>query len=94
MGKENSNNIEIDIVKSYQYLKKEKIKDFYGINKNEIDPFADWLLKEIFRDVFLIKYSIYFNLYRISLLSKACIITQISEFRCPPLSRVLRNKKI
>ena len=62
MEKKNRNNIEIDdfseidLVKSYQYLKKEKIEDFYGINKNEIDPFAEWLLKQMFKDLFLIKY--------------------------------------
>lgn len=62
MEEKNRNNIEtdnfseIDIVKSYQFLKKEKVNDFYGINKNEIDPFAEWLLKEMFKDIFLIKY--------------------------------------
>ena len=62
MAKKNRNNIEIDdfseidLVKSYQYLKKEKIEDFYGINRSEIDPFAEWLLKQMFQDLFLIKY--------------------------------------
>lgn len=61
-GKKNRNNIEtdnfseIDIVKSYQCLKKEKVEDFYGVNRNEIDPFAEWLLKQMFQDLFLIKY--------------------------------------
>ncbi len=62
MAKKNRKNIEnddfseIDLVKSYQYLRKEKIKDFYGMNKNEIEPFAEWLLKQMFQDLFLIKY--------------------------------------
>ena len=61
MAKKDRNNIEkvnileIDVRKSYQYLRNEKIKDFYGIQKEEIDPFAEWLLKNMFRDVILIK---------------------------------------
>ena len=61
MAKKNRNNIEkvnileIDVRRSYQYLRNEKIKDFYGIQKEEIDPFAEWLLKNMFRDVILIK---------------------------------------
>jgi len=47
------NILEVDITKSYQHLREDKIKDFYGINKEEIDPFAEWLLKNMFRDVIL-----------------------------------------
>jgi len=53
--KEKINILEIDIRKSYEHLKQDKIKDFYGINKEEIDPFAEWLLKNMFRDVLLMK---------------------------------------
>ena len=52
---ESINLLEIDVIKSYQYLKKEKVIDFYGINRDEIDPFAEWLLKQMFKDIILIK---------------------------------------
>lgn len=52
---EKVNILEIDVRKSYQYLRNDKIKDFYGVQKEEIDPFAEWLLKNMFRDVILIK---------------------------------------
>ena len=55
MEKKIKNETEIDLRKSYEYFSREKIKDFYGCINVETTPFTEWLMKENFRDILLMK---------------------------------------